>query len=147
MVKTKAGAIAVLIGKAPVVGVFVAGVGVDGEEEDVGTAVKNFLGAVAVVVINVQNGNPLPLLHQPVGRDGHVVEVAKAAKLVGGGMVARWSAEGVHGFLWFGSDEGSSGNGRLHTPICCLPGLGKNGRRCIEAVKPKLAQNGVEMAL
>jgi len=58
-VEAGAGAIAGLLWVAPEVGVLRVGVSVQGEEEDVRSGVEDVLGAVAVVVVEVEDGEAL----------------------------------------------------------------------------------------
>src|SRR6185312_10227209 len=60
----------------------------------------HLLGAVAVVIVDVEDGDLLAaIVAKPLGCDRDVVEEAIAAEEIGAGMVARWAAEREHGAL------------------------------------------------
>ena len=62
---------------------------VQGGEQHVAAPVEDRLGAVAAVVVDVEDGDPRrPLVAERLGGDGGVVEIAVAADGVGRGVVA-----------------------------------------------------------
>src|SRR4029078_8246668 len=91
--ETRAFARARFVGVAPEVGVLGVGFGVEGDEEDVAAGVEDVLGAVAVVVVDVEDGDAGFAGHdEALGGGGGVVEVAEASAVVGAGVVAGGTA-------------------------------------------------------
>ena len=69
---------------------------VDRDGQDVGAVVEDVLGAVAVVVVDVEDGDLAPSsLDEVLRGDRAVAEVAEAAVGVALGVVARGPAEAV----------------------------------------------------
>src|SRR3546814_9967231 len=82
--------------------------GVDRGEEDVGTIVEDRLGAVAVVVVDIEDGDaPGAAVDEGLRCDGGVVEEAVAAVEVGGGVVAGRAAEREGGALALAEEVGA----------------------------------------
>ncbi|MNG19610.1 hypothetical protein D3C84_1037860 [compost metagenome] len=66
---------------------------VDRREQHVAALVENRLGAVAVVVIHIEDGDLfMALVEKGLGGDGRVVEVAITAHQIASGVVPRWAA-------------------------------------------------------
>ena len=77
--EANARALACLCSAAAEVGVRAVGVAVEGEEEDVRAGVEDVLGAVAVVVVDVDDGDALAVAGEKLGGDGRVVDEAVPA--------------------------------------------------------------------
>ena len=87
-------ALAGLVGMAPEIGIVHPRIGVDRDEQDVAAGVEDVLGAVAVMIVDVEDRDPPPARgDRGLGGDRGVVEVAIAAEIVGAGMVAGRAAE------------------------------------------------------
>src|SRR5581483_11999830 len=109
--------------------------GVEGDEHHVVAVVEDLLRAVAVVVVDVEDGHALrPGVAEGLGRDGGVVEEAVAAVEVAPGMVARRPAQGEGGALapahqaLAGDGDGGGGEGGA-------PGAGGDRRSGVERVE------------
>jgi hypothetical protein len=85
---------------------------VDGDEEGAGLVEEDVLGTVAVVDVEVEDGNALdaPGAGGECG-DGGVVEVAEAHGAVAGGVVTGRAHEAEGGLAGEGELEGGEGGG------------------------------------
>ena len=93
MVKALSFARAVLFGITCKVRILAGGVGVDGEGEDIAAVVEDLLGAVAGVIVNIENGSAA-VEAERLGSDGGIVEVAVAAAVGPAGMMTRRAGNG-----------------------------------------------------
>lgn len=67
----------------------------DRGEQHVAALVEDVLGAVAVVVVDIEDGDFLAaLVEEGLGSDGGIVQVAVATHQVAGGVVAWRTAQG-----------------------------------------------------
>ena len=111
----------------------------DRGEQHIAALVEDVLGAVAVVVVDIEDGDfPAALVEEGLGSDGGVVQVAVTAHHVAGGMVA-WrpaqgeGAVGAVGDLLLGTERNLGG------AVGGLPGAGSDRRAAVEAVVAELA--------
>ncbi|CAI8721592.1 hypothetical protein EMIT0215P_110214 [Pseudomonas serboccidentalis] len=114
-------------------------VAVDRGEQHVAARVENRLGAVAVVIVDVEDRDLLvALVEERLGGDGSIVEVAITAHQVTGGVVSRRTAQG-EGTACTALDLRLGGESDLRSAVGRLPGAG--GDRCatVEAVVTELA--------
>ena len=95
MVESLALALAHLVGEAREIRVGEVGMAVDRDGQDVGAVVEDVLGAVAVVVVDVEHGDLRRAVGEVLGGDRAVAEVAEAAVGVALGVVAGRPAEAV----------------------------------------------------
>ncbi|MNO65982.1 hypothetical protein D3C76_567600 [compost metagenome] len=112
---------------------------VDRGEQHIASLVENRLGAVAVVVIDVEDRDFfVALIEERLGSDGGVVEVAITTHQIAGGVVSRWTAQGE-------SRTGAALDFSLggERDLCCtvrrLPGAGGDRGAAVEAVIAELA--------
>ena len=70
------------------------GIGVDRAVEDVGTLVEDLLGAVAMVGVEIDDGDAPVVAHEVLGSDRGVVEEARAPVGGAAGVVPRRSDRG-----------------------------------------------------
>src|SRR5262249_33130234 len=89
-----AGANARLVAEAGEIGIGEARVTVDRYGKHIGPDVENLLLAVAVVIVDVENGDPA-VAGQEVGSDRTVVEIAEAAEGACLGMMPRRAYQGI----------------------------------------------------
>ena len=121
-------------GVAPEVGVLGVGVGVEGGEEDIAAVVEDVLRAVAVVVVDIKDGDTFHAGEEEMlCGDGSIVEEAEAAAVVGAGVVAGGAAEGVGGFFT-GEDGVRGGEGGEGGVEGGGVGAGGDGRGEVEAI-------------
>ena len=111
----------------------------DRGEQHVAALVEDVLGAVAVVVVDIEDGDFLAaLVEEGLCGDGGIVQVAVAAHQVAGGMMA-WrttqgeGAVGAVGNLLLGAERD------LGSAVGGLPGAGSDRRAAIETVVAELA--------
>ena len=110
-------------------------VSVQGDEEHVRAVVEDRLGAVAVVVVEIEDGDPSgTAIQQMLGGDGRVVEEAVAAVEVRCGVVARRAAQGEGGAFPPIGDEPCGRERGLRAGVDGTPGSGRDRRRGVEAV-------------
>ena len=89
-----------LIGIAQEKMVLAVGVAVEAGKKHVGAFVKNGLGSIAVVIVNIQNRHTLETtVPQLLRRQRRVVQKTIAPEKVRPGMVAGWSRQGKSGTL------------------------------------------------
>ena len=94
------GAAARFIGVAEIKRVFAARVGVDGGEQHVVALVKDALRAVAVVVVDIKDGDLAgAVVEQMLRGQGRVVEKTVAAKEIAARVMARRARQGERGAL------------------------------------------------
>src|SRR5690242_9767865 len=75
--------------------IVVVGIGMDRDRENVTAVIEDLLGTIAVVRVDVDDGDFCVSLTQVPRRRRRVVQVAEATGAVRAGMVARGPAEGV----------------------------------------------------
>ena len=93
-------ALAGLVGMAPEERIVGRRIGVDRGEEDVAALVENVLGAVAVMIVDVEDRDrAVPAATRRLGGDRGIVEVAIAAEIIAPGMMAGRAAQGEGGAL------------------------------------------------
>ncbi|CAI8985575.1 hypothetical protein EMIT0P74_80196 [Pseudomonas sp. IT-P74] len=112
---------------------------VDRGEQHVAALIENRLGAVAVVVVDVEDRDLfVALIEERLGGDGGVVEVAITPHQIAGGVVSRWTAQGE-------SRTGSTldfrlgGERDLRCAVRRLPSAGGDRGAAVEAVITELA--------
>ena len=126
---------AALVGVAEEIGIFDARVGVDVHHLHVGAGVEDRLGAVAVVVVDVEDADPAePAAAQPFRGDGGVVDEAIAAGGARPGVVAGRAAEREGGAL-AAADEGGGGQRDVVARLHRVPGAGDEGGAGVHAVE------------
>src|SRR6266851_482982 len=91
------GAGTALVGIADEERVVVAGIGMQRDEEHVGPLVEDALRAVAVMDVDIEDGDAAEREAQMLRGDRGVVEIAEAAGLVGIGVMAGRAAEPIGG--------------------------------------------------
>jgi len=123
-------------------GVEVGGVAVDGDVEDVVALPEDFLDALAVVHVGVEDGDFVVGLAQVVGSDGGVVQKAEAAGGVGAGVVARRATDGVGAGL-AGGDVVGGGQGALGAGIGRVPGVGADGGAAVGDVVGRFREDAL----
>ena len=116
----------------------------DRGEQHVVALVEDVLGAVAVVVVDIEDGHsPGTLIQAGLRGDGRIVQVAVAAHVVGGGMVARRPAQREHPARALGQ-LGLAGQRDVHRAAHRLPGAGGDGHAGVEAVVAELTDSPSE---
>lgn len=121
---------------------------VDRGEQHVAALVENRLGAVAVVIVDVEDRDLLvALIEEGLGGDGGVVEVAITAHQVAGSVVSWWAAQGK-GCAGAALDFRLCGQRHLRRAVRRLPGAGGNRRAAVEAVVAELTMQagGLDVA-
>ena len=94
-----AGALAALAGMSPEERIEARRIGVHRNREDIGSRVEDALRAVAVMEIDVEDGDPRLCPQQALRSDRRIVEEAEAAGDIHKGMVARRPAQRIGGRL------------------------------------------------
>jgi hypothetical protein len=112
--------------------------GVQRAEENGGVFEKDALGAVAVVIVDIQHGHTGP---QPARGDGAVVEITKAAVQVRGGVVAGRAAQGVGRGL-APAHRCRRRQGALRAPVGRRPGAFEQRAADAKGVVASLAKEG-----
>ena len=121
------------------------GMGVERDGQHVGAVVEDALGAVAVVQVDVEDGDFAALQRQLLGGNGGVVQVAKAAGQFGKGVVTGRAAQGVGGLALqqqFCRMDCALGRG-----IGCDPGVGADRGGGVGHVKARLTHGGFRVAV
>ncbi|MNL10451.1 hypothetical protein D3C87_1312500 [compost metagenome] len=114
-------------------------VAMDRGEQHVAALVENRLGAVAVVVVDVEDRDLfVALIEERLGGDGGVVEVAITAHQIAGGVVSRWTAQG-ESRTGAALDFRLGGERNLRRAVRRLPGAGGDRGAAVEAVITELA--------
>ena len=112
---------------------------VDRREEHIAALVENRLGAVAVMVVDIEDRDLfVALIEEGLSGDGGVVEVAITTHQIAGGMMTRWTAQG-EGTAGAALDFSLGSEGHLRCAVRRLPGPGSDGRAAVEAVIAELA--------
>ena len=113
-------------------------VAVDGGEEHVVAGVENRLGAIAVVVIHIEDRDfAMALVEERLGGNGCVIEIAITAHEVGGGVVSGRAAQGKR-TVGTVLDRLLRGERHLRRAVRRLPGAGGDRRAAVEAVIAQL---------
>ena len=89
--EAQAGTSASLMRIATIIRVFIPGIGMQGDREHIRTGVKDLLGAVAGVVVDIQDGD-FGGMAEPLGRNGDIIEETIPAANILPGMVTGWAA-------------------------------------------------------
>ncbi len=125
------------------VGIFLHRVGMQVDDLHVGAAIEDFLRAVAVVIVDVQDRHALrALVDEGLGGDGGVVDVAVAAHEAGAGMVARRAAE-REGSTFARLDETGPRQRHVMRRLDRIPGAGHHAAAAIEGIVAELAVDEV----
>ena len=110
--------------------------GVQRHGQHIGAVVEDALGAVAMMQVDIQNGDLAALQDQLLGGDGGVVQVAKAARNLGKGVVTGGAAQGIGGLAL--EQQFRRMDGTLRRGIGGNPGVGADGGRSVGDVEPGL---------
>jgi hypothetical protein len=113
---------------APEEGVEAGRVGVERDRQHVAAGVKDALRPIAVVQVDVEDGDPFGRIAQKLRGNRRVVEVTEAAGQVAEGVMARRSAERI-GTALAGEQQPGPGDRALGAPIGGAPGLGADRAR------------------
>ena len=117
------------------------GVAVQRREINIAALVKNVLRSVAVVKVNIQNGDFFrAVVAERLGGDGGVVEKAVSAEHVAGGVVSRRSAKREGGAFAL-LDGAGGGEGAVGGGGCGFPSSGRDGGFGGEGVVSEFAFN------
>ncbi len=112
---------------------------VDRGEQHVAALVENRLGAVAVVIVDVEDRDFLVAgIEEGLSGNGGVVEVAITAHQVAGGVVSRWPAQGER-TVCATLDFRLGSQRHLRCTVGGLPGAGGDRCAAVEAVVTELA--------
>ena len=133
-------AFAGLVFMAPVEGIIGGGIGVDRDEQHVAPRIEDVLRAVAMMIIDVEDGDAAPARRdRGLGGDGSGVEVAIAADIIGAGMMAGRPAES-EGAAVAGEHGLKRRERRLSVPVSGIPCARSDRRAGVhrEAAEPRI---------